>query len=143
MNKTIIYMMILVILLTVSACQANQASIVIEDIWARPGLTDGNSAVFFKIINSSMEADQLLNARSNVASAVELHKTTMIDGVMKMEPQTSVSVPAGEPTIFKPGDLHVMLIGLTDPLNAGDEFQLTLNFKIAGEININVIVQEP
>ena len=67
----------------------------------------------------------------------------MIDGVMKMEPQTSVPVPAGKQVIFKSGDFHVMLIGLTKDLNVGDEFQLTLVFEQAGEIVHNVIIQEP
>jgi copper(I)-binding protein len=77
-----------------------------------------------------------------VAGAVELHKTSMQEGVMKMEHQMSVPVPTGK-TEFKPGDLHVMLIGLTDDLQADDTFSVSLNFENAGEKTLEVIVREP
>jgi copper(I)-binding protein len=113
----------------------------VTDVWARPGLADGNSAVFFTIDNPGAD-DTLLAASSDVAGAVELHKTSMQDGVMKMEHQMSVPVPTGA-TEFKPGDLHVMLIGLTDDLQAGDSFSVALEFENAGEKTLEVIVREP
>ena len=143
-NKQIIQaLMAAIVLFAISACEANKESIIVEDIWARPGLKDGNSAVFFKILNSMQTDDVLLQAKSDIASAVELHKTKMSDGVMKMEQQPSVFIPAGEQVIFKPGDLHIMLIGLLEPLNPGDEFYITLVFEQAGEVRLLVLVQEP
>ena len=113
----------------------------VNDIWARPGLADGNSAVFFVISNPGAE-DFLLSVSSDVAGAVELHKTIMEDGNMKMVQQMNVPVPTGE-TIFKPGDLHVMLIGLKNDLNPGDTFTVTLNFENSGEKTLDVVVREP
>ena len=78
----------------------------------------------------------------DVAAAVELHKTTMQDGVMKMEHQMKVPVPEGK-TEFKPGDLHVMLIGLQDDLNAGDTFTIRLGFELSGEQEYAVTVNKP
>ena len=125
-----------------AACgPAGDQTLQVSDVWARPGLADGNSAVFFKIDNSGAE-DTLLSASSDVAGAVELHKTSMQEGVMKMEHQMSVPVPTGK-TEFKPGDLHVMLIGLTDDLQADDTFSVSLNFENAGEKPLEVIVREP
>lgn len=114
----------------------------VSEVWARPGLAEGNSGVFFEINNPTKTDDRLLSASSDVAGAVELHQTTMEDGVMKMTPQEFVSVPAGEQVAFKPGDYHVMLIGLKDALNVGDSFTLTLNFENAGAIVIEVSVQQ-
>jgi copper(I)-binding protein len=93
--------------------------------------------------NPAAQPDRLLSAGSDIAEAVELHQTTMTDGVMQMTPQEYVEIPAGEQVIFKPGDLHVMLIGLHRQLNFGDSFDLTLDFETAGEITLSVTVQEP
>ena len=127
--------------LSLTACSPNK-SLMVSDVWARQGLAEGNTGVFFVIDNPPGEDDRLLFAASDIAAAVELHKTTMEDGVMKMTPQEYVPVPAGEQVVFKPGDLHVMLIGLSRDLRVGDNFQLTLTFENAGEIQLAVTVQE-
>jgi copper(I)-binding protein len=133
---------IFVLAAMLAACgSADDQTLQVSNIWARPGLADGNSAVFFKIENPGAD-DTLLAASSDVAGAVELHKTSMQDGVMKMEHQMSVPIPTGT-TEFKPGDLHVMLISLADDLQAGDTFSILLNFESAGEKTLEVIVREP
>jgi copper(I)-binding protein len=128
-------------LLALSAC-TSQGDLTVSDVWARPGIADGNTGVFFVIDNPTDQDDRLLSASSDVAQFVELHKTTMEDGVMQMMPQEFVPVPAGEQVVFKPGNLHVMLIKLHAQLNVGDTFDLTLVFENAGEIALTVAVQE-
>lgn len=128
--------------LVLAACSASgSGELGVNDVWARPGLAGGNSAVFF-VIDNPVADDMLLSASSDVADAVELHKTIMEDGNMKMVHQMNVPVPIGE-TVFKPGDLHVMLIGLKNDLKPGDTFTVTLNFETAGGRTLNVVVREP
>ena len=142
MFKARLYFIFVALALTLAACGASgSGELGINDVWARPGLAEGNSAVFFVIDNPGAE-DFLLSASSDVAGAVELHKTIMEDGNMKMVHQMNVPVPTGE-TAFKPGDLHVMLIGLKDELNPGDTFTLMLKFETAGEKILTVVVREP
>lgn len=124
-----------------SAC-ASQQALTVSEVWARPGIAEGNTGVFFVIDNPTDQDDRLLSANSDIAQAAELHKTTMQDGVMKMSPQEFVDIPAGEQVIFKPGDLHVMMINLNDQLNVGDTFEITLVFENAREISLTAIVQE-
>ena len=145
MNKKIFISTLIfaAILMIVSACGGDQDKIVIRNTWARPGLEGGNSAVFLTIENNSFVDDQLLGARSEIASSVEIHRTIMEDGVMIMKQQFSVPLPVKESVVFKPGDLHIMLIDLNSELNAGDEFEVSLEFEHAGEINLTVIVNEP
>lgn len=123
-----------------SACQPK--TITISDAWARPGSRGGNSAVFFVINNPTTRDDSLMSARGDVALNIELHRTTMNQGVMKMEPQSSVMVPAESQMAFKPGDYHVMLINLGSDLRLGDSFPLVLTFENAGEITLQVRVKE-
>jgi hypothetical protein len=68
--------------------------------------------------------------------------TSMQDGNMQMMHQQEVPLPTGK-TEFKPGGLHVMLIGLNQDLNPGDMFSLTLDFVTAGVIPLEVTVSEP
>jgi hypothetical protein len=81
--------------------------------------------------------------KSSIASAVEIHKTSMVDGVMKMERQFSLPVPRVEKVIFKPGGLHVMLIGLNEDLKVGDTFNITLTFEQHDDVSLDVLVREP
>jgi copper(I)-binding protein len=140
MKKLMIIMAIGFTLFGLTAC--GQKELTVDEVWARPGLADGNGAVFFKIDNPTNQEDRLLSAVSDIADAVEIHKTTMVDGNMKMERQDYVPVPAGEQVMFKPGDFHVMLIGLKDDMAIGDSFTITLNFENAGAVVLDVSVQQ-
>ena len=127
--------------LVLAACGAGGSELQVSDAWARPGLAGGNSAVFFVIANPGPD-DLLLSADSDVAEAVELHKTIMQDETMQMVQQMNVPVPIGE-TVFKPGDLHMMLIGLENDLQPGDTFTVTVDFETAGKQTLDVTVREP
>ena len=123
-------------------CRA-QGEVEFSDFWARPGLQGGNSAVFFDVTNSTDLDENILSASSNAAAAVELHKSSLVDDVMRMEKQESVHLPAREQVLFKPGGLHEMLIGLNDDLKVGDTFPVALVLGGAGEIILEVVVREP
>jgi len=125
-----------------SACGAGD-SIEFSDVWARPGWRDGNSAVFFVVDNPTDVSDQILSASSDVADAVEIHKSSMVDDVMRMEKQDFISLPAGEEVLFKSGGLHIMLIGLKDDLIVADKFTVTLTLEKTGEMTLDVVVKEP
>ena len=133
----------LVTVVLLAACRnAGGQSLMVTGIWARPGLADGNSAIYFVIDNPTSADDSLLSVSSDVAEAVEMHMTMMKNGNMQMVPQKEVPVPVGQ-TEFKPGGLHVMLIGLKQDLNPGDTFSVTLRFRSAGEKSLEVTVGEP
>ncbi|MFV0258069.1 MAG: copper chaperone PCu(A)C [Acidimicrobiales bacterium] len=53
----------------------------------------------------------------------------MADGAMTMqELPDGLELPAGEPVVLEPGGYHVMLMGLAEPLVAGGELEVTLEF---------------
>jgi hypothetical protein len=64
-------------------------------------------------------------------------------GVMTMVQQENVPVEAQSQVQFKPGGLHIMLIGLKQELNPGDSFTIRLNFEKAGQITLDVTVSTP
>lgn len=63
-------------------------------------------------------------------------------GEMEMREVESIELPAGEMVALKPGGYHVMLIDLVAPLEAGQTFELTLSFEVAGERTVTVTVRD-
>ncbi len=139
--KRILISLLAIALLT--AC-AGPRAIEVKNPWARAALTGENSAVYFEIRNGLSEADEVIGVSSEVAEAVEVHFSSLnADGVMQMKRQDSVPLEAGAEVTFAPGGLHVMLIGLTQALEAGSTMELTLSFAESGDIQLSVPVREP
>jgi copper(I)-binding protein len=66
-----------------------------------------------------------------------------MDATMRMqEMMDGLPLPAGEAVTLQPGSYHVMLLDLAEPLVAGDEVQVTLQFAEAGQITITAPVAE-
>jgi hypothetical protein len=100
------------------------------------------SAVYMTLVNSTGQADALLSAATDAADIVELHLSSMDDGIMRMRPVDRIDLPANGQAELVPGGYHVMLIGLTRDLNEGDMIDLTLNFEQAGALELSVPVRQ-
>lgn len=123
---------------------ADPASVQVDGVWARPSIGNtGKSAAYFTIQNKAAKGDVLTAAKGTVSKTIELH-THIKDGeVMRMRRvDGGIEVPANGTVKLQPGGLHVMLIDLTSKLKVGDSFPLTLVFKEAGEVKVDVPVQK-
>jgi len=87
-----------------------------------------NSAAFMTLKNVSNENISIVKATSNISKVVELHTHDMKDGVMKMYQIPKIDIFAHGETTLKPGGLHIMFIGLYNPLKKGEEVTFTLEF---------------
>ncbi len=132
----------LIVIIIVSACSP-QGVFTVENAWARPGIADGNTAIYFTVNNSNAEQDTLERVSVSIgAKAVEMHMTMMShdsetdQDIMKMMEQEIVEIPAGSIVKFEPGGLHVMVIGLENGLMENDQIRVTLHFSNAGEIEV-------
>jgi copper(I)-binding protein len=130
--------------LSVSALPAlaEDAKLMIMDPYARastPSSTSG--AIFLEVMNHG-EADRLIGASTTAAGATQLHTHQEdANGVIKMiHVDEGFEIPAGGTLELKRGGKHVMLMGLTGPLEQGDTVPLTLIFEQAGEISVEVPV---
>jgi copper(I)-binding protein len=135
----------LITALVLSACGtiSTGPQISVEDAWARPvPAAGGNGTVYFRLVNTGNEADQLLGGESPVAGSVEVHKTTMEEGVMRMEHIPGLEMPPKGEVLLKPGGYHVMLIDVDQSLAPGDTLPITLRFEKTAEIKIDVEVRE-
>lgn len=114
--------------------------------WARasmPGMP--NSAAYGVLANLGDTDDTLIGASSGAAEAVELHEMVMAEGdVMQMRPLADgIPVLAGEAAILQPGGLHIMLIGLTEPLVAGETLEITLHFAEREDLVLSLPIRDP
>lgn len=120
------------LLLAVSS-GAFAADIALERVWGRFSVAGmDSSGVFLDIHNHSKRNDVLVSGSTPVATKVELHTHINDQGVMRMrEVAGGIALPSGQTVHLQPGGLHVMLIGLKQPLQVGDSFPLTLRFRHA------------
>ena len=97
---------------------------------------------YVDISNQGNTAARLISARSHIAEVVELHTMAMNDGVMKMRQVQQIEIAENDTLKMRPGGgYHLMLIGLKQPLKAGEKFPLWLRFEKQGEIRIEVWVE--
>jgi copper(I)-binding protein len=106
--------------------------------------TPMNSAAYMIIENTGASADRLIDVAGDVAQMVQLHQTTMTDGLMKMQHlPAGAEIPAGGSLILKPASYHVMFMGVQQNMAPGSTVKITLTFERAGSVTIDVPVREP
>jgi len=126
------------------AADFSAGPVTVSDPWSRATAPTAPTGVAFMTLNTSGEADRLVDASSPIAELVELHTHLMDDsGIMRMRPVEAIEITPGEPAHLAPGGLHIMLIGLQEPLVRGERFPLTLTFENAGPLEIAVPVAGP
>ena len=172
--KRIITISLLTALL-LAACGSAGGQLAIQDAWARPSAAGNNGAVYLQISNGPDE-DTLTGASADLARAVEIHESRMVEAeedadhghdhsegdhehegdshadtaeggmedmaTMQMRPVESLSLAAGEAVLFEPGGFHVMLIDLQQDLVEGQTFTITLHFAEAGDVEVEVVVEQ-
>lgn len=126
-----------------AVAQEHPEGIHVHDVYARSGgMIGGSGAIFFMMHNNTETDDRLIAAAAPVAERVEMH-THIEDetGVMQMrEIEGGIAMAAGDMHEMARGGDHVMLMGLTVALKDGDTFPLTLTFEQAGEVTVEVVV---
>ena len=118
--------------------------VIVSHPWARataPGARTG--AAYLKIESAPGAKDRLIGARSPVAEAVEVHATTITDGIARMRRVETIEIAPDRPADLAPGGAHLMLVGLKSPLKEGDAFPLILTFAEAGDVALEVVVEAP
>jgi periplasmic copper chaperone A len=108
--------------------------------WSRPAVAGTNAIGYMVLANHGRAADALEKVESPLAARVEMHSSSMAGGVMSMKQESKVSVPAGGQVTFGPGAYHLMIIGLTRTLKAGDQVPATLSFASGAKIRTKFVV---
>lgn len=104
-------------------------AVTIADAWVKSA-EEGMSAAFGELSNTSDHDVTVVAATTAASDAIELHETVENEsGQMVMrEIEGGFVIPAGGRLTLEPGGDHIMLMGLTAPLKAGEEVTFTLTF---------------
>ena len=118
--------------------------VTVEDAWARTSSMNAeNGAVYMLLTSATDDAVVSASVDMEVAMSAEVHETTMAeDGSMGMQMVMSVALPAGETVAFEPGGYHIMLMGLVEPLAAGDIITVTLTLESGSTVTVDAEVRD-
>ena len=115
----------------------------VTNAWSRstpPGVTVG--VAYFTLKNDTGKSDRLLKITTPVASKVQVHRTEILDGMARMREVAVLHIDAGQTVEFAPNGMHLMLMGLKQPLAAGRTFEIELLFEVAGPRNVKVAIRK-
>lgn len=88
--------------------------------------------------------DTLVSVASPVAALAQVHETRMESNMMMMrELEAGLPLPAGQPVTLAPSANHIMLMGVKQPLKAGDTVPLTLTFATSAPVEVVAAVGQP
>lgn len=126
---------------------AKVGDIAIGHPYATPSIagSPNGAAYLASVENKGAVSDRLVRASTPAAARVEIH-TMNVDaqGVMRMREIEGIALAPKEKVQMKPGvGLHLMLIGLKEPLKEDATFPMTLEFERAGKVEVKVIVGQP
>ena len=118
-------------------------ALVIGHPWSPPTAAGRPVGVaYLSITNNGTSPDTLTSLSSPLATSVQMHQTTVSEGMARMRPLAELTIAPGKTVKIEPGGIHLMLVGLTAPLLAGTSVPLTLVFRNAGSITVQVNVEE-
>ena len=126
---------------TESATSAD--TLTMTDAWVKAN-ESGMTGAFGLLANSGSADITVVSAETVAASKIELHETVANDAgdmVMQEKPGGFV-VPAGGSIELAPGSNHIMLMGLTGPLTAGDETTFTLSLDDGSTLEFSAPVKD-
>ena len=121
---------------------APKPGVEVTGAWIRatqPGAPAG--AAYATLTNTGPAPDRLIGVATPAAGMAHLHQSVRKDGMASMKATPVLDLPAGRPTALAPGDYHIMLMGLTRPLAAGDRVPMTLTFETAGKKTVTFAVR--
>lgn len=115
--------------LALTGCATTPASdtLTMTDAWVKAA-DSGMTAAFGELRNDTGTDVVITGVQSAASDALELHETIEDDaGQMIMRKvDAGFAVPSGGTLTLEPGGDHIMLMGLTAPLRAGEDVTFTL-----------------
>ncbi|KQR61328.1 copper chaperone PCu(A)C [Brevundimonas sp. Leaf168] len=113
------------------------------DAWCRPSPNGAKAGGCYVTLTAATD-DRLTGGSTPRAASLQVHEMKTENGMMKMAELTAgLPLPAGQAVALAPGGNHLMLIGLTAPLVAGETVPLTFQFASAPAITVQAQVRQP
>jgi len=115
----------------------------VREAWVAEALPGQSMTAAYMIITNEGDVDEeLLSVESEVAENLELHKMEQQGEMMRMQRVDSIVIGPGDEVALEAGGLHIMLIGLTQKIKAGDTVELKLNFESGANLTVSAPVKK-
>lgn len=105
------------------------STVTVSDQWVK-AVPSGMTGLFGTLKNSGDREVTVVSAASPVAGQVELHEVVGQPGgsALMRAKDGGFAIPANGTHILAPGADHVMLMDIKEPLQAGNDVEMTLTF---------------
>jgi periplasmic copper chaperone A len=123
------------------AAIAQPSALKIDHVWSRTAPI-GHEGVVYLTISNSGSADRLIGVTTPEAEMAHPRQSSDDHGVMKMRDVSEIPIGTGKTVTLAPLGMHIMLMTLKRPHNAGDRFPSTLRFAEAGDVTAMVTVEK-
>jgi hypothetical protein len=133
---------LVVAVLFTTAPAAVAESVTAEDAWvpwAPPAVKV--HAGYMTVVNRSASDQEIIGADSPDYQQVELHRSSIEDGMSAMRGVDRVTIPANGRVAFAPAGLHVMLIGPARTLAVNDRIRVVLRLRGGGEVAVSAVIR--
>lgn len=121
---------------------ATEKDISVQNAWIRSAPANAQViAAFMTIKNPSNQNVNLVKVQAAAYGSIELHRTTMKDGMMKMSRQERIPIPAKDHVTLEPGSWHIMLIKPQKVPTKGEVVKLSLHFDNNAQVSIEALVK--
>lgn len=128
--------------LAAALAMAAEPAVEVADAWINePPPGAGVAAAYMEIGNTTQTPVSLTGATASGFDRVEMHETSLRDGMASMRRLEQVEIPAGETVPFAPGGKHFMLFGKPPLPRAGENVSLNLEFADGSVLELKVPVR--
>ena len=127
-----------------SKCEEHHKNVTLEvrDAWIRVPIEGAFSAsLYFKIYNSSIKTDYLINVEVDISEQVQIYKTVKYNGVSKSIEIEKVALPAKTEVKFEPMGIYLLMSNFNNKITKGDKIKFKLIFTNSGPINYSAVVK--
>ena len=114
------------LIIAAAACGGQPQVLSVDAGWVRampPGAA--STAAYLTLRNGTTGSLTIERITAAGFATVEVHETTLADGVMRMRPAGPIRLAPGESVVLEPGGLHLMLTGAEGTLTAADRVDIT------------------
>ena len=117
----------------------------VSHLWTEEvGPTAHAVPVYLTIRNTGTEADRLVGASTAFSDAGKFQAPVLSeDGALAVREIPAVEVGAGQTLTFQRGGITLVLDDVKRPLEAGQHFDMVLEFANAGRVEVEVEIEEP
>lgn len=141
MRRPALFAAVAVAMAPMAAAAQTAGPIMISDAWSRPAVQGTTAAGFMMVMNHGKTPAALVKIESPLSTKVQMHRSAMTNGVMSMSAQDKIEIAPGGMVSFAPGGYHLMFLGISKTLKAGDRLPATLVFSGGRRIRVDFAVR--